>query len=222
MSTGSRAVPRPACTDVYLLDICDEYTDPQLPRPVNAVVVHARTLLHRDVPQPDGGMMYRCLTEFPGRTPGCVVPVSTLTFELGNGTLWHQVADWDAVTCAVVCLARARRCDALSMDMPFPQRASLANGPYTVNYMYGPRGEEPPLGPADRRRFLAEVTARVRAAAASEPFRPGEHLVDPPSRPSVLPYRPSPPAGPDPRFKSGLGQPSAWARGVLDLGRDDT
>jgi hypothetical protein len=31
--------------------------------------------------------MYRGLTEFPSRTPGCVVPLSTLTFELDGGQL---------------------------------------------------------------------------------------------------------------------------------------
>ena len=60
----------------------------------------------RAVPQPDGGRMYRCLTEFPSRTPGCVVPLSTLTFELDGGRLWPQVADWEAVVAAIVNLTR--------------------------------------------------------------------------------------------------------------------
>jgi hypothetical protein len=50
--------------------------------------------------------MYRCLTEFPSRTPGCVVPLSTLTFELDGGRLWPQVADWEAVVAAIVNLTR--------------------------------------------------------------------------------------------------------------------
>ena len=55
--------------DVYLLAMHDPYDEPGAPVPVNGVIVHARTLLHRDLPQPDAGRIYRCLTEFPGRTP---------------------------------------------------------------------------------------------------------------------------------------------------------
>ncbi|MET7997892.1 hypothetical protein ABZU76_44115 [Amycolatopsis sp. NPDC005232] len=60
---------------------------------INATVVHAKTLLHPRVPQPDDGRMYRCLTEAPGRVAGSLVPLCTLTFELAGGQLWPQVAD---------------------------------------------------------------------------------------------------------------------------------
>ena len=73
--------------DVYLLALHEPYQSPQHPAPINATIVHALTLLHPAVPQPDGDWMYRCLTEFPGRTPGGVVPLSTLTFELDGGRL---------------------------------------------------------------------------------------------------------------------------------------
>jgi hypothetical protein len=77
--------------DVYLLILREPYQSAENPVPLDATIVHALTLLHRAVPQPDDGRMYRCLTEFPSRVPGCVVPLSTLTFELDGGSLWPQV-----------------------------------------------------------------------------------------------------------------------------------
>lgn len=92
--------------DVYLLTLHEPYRAPNHPVPINATIVHALTLLHPVVPQPDGGRMYRCLTEFPGRTPGCLVPLSTLTFELDGGALWHRIGDWERAVEAVVHVAR--------------------------------------------------------------------------------------------------------------------
>ena len=93
--------------DVYLLTMHDPYDEPGAPAPVNGVIVHALTLLHPDLPQPDAGRIYRCLTEFPGRTPGCLVPLSTLNYELDNGRLWPEIADdWRAVMRALVALTR--------------------------------------------------------------------------------------------------------------------
>lgn len=60
--------------DVYLLMQHEPYKSSEHLVPVDATIVHALTLLHPAVPQPDGGRMYRCLTEFPSRTPGCLGP----------------------------------------------------------------------------------------------------------------------------------------------------
>jgi hypothetical protein len=98
--------------DVYLLMLHEPYASSEHPVPINATIVHALTLLHPAVPQPDGSRMYRCLTEFPSRTPGCLVPLSTLTFELDGGLLWPEIADWKCVVDAVVRLARDKACDA--------------------------------------------------------------------------------------------------------------
>ena len=91
--------------DVYLLMQHEPYASSEHPVPIDATIVHALTLLHPAVPQPDGGRMYRCLTEFPSTTPGCLVPLSTLTFELDGGLLWPEIADWKRVVDAVVRLA---------------------------------------------------------------------------------------------------------------------
>src|ERR1700720_3568270 len=98
--------------DVYLLTMHDPYDEPGAPAPINGVIVHAATLLHPDLPQPDAGRIYRCLTEFPGRTPGCLVTLSDLNAELDGGRLWPQVADWNAVITALITLTRtADRCE---------------------------------------------------------------------------------------------------------------
>jgi hypothetical protein len=75
--------------DVYLLLVHEPRPHPVLGVGVgNVVIVHALTLLRSDLPQPDAARMYRCLTtEFPGRIPGCTVPLSTLAYELDNGCL---------------------------------------------------------------------------------------------------------------------------------------
>ena len=54
---------------VYFLTVHSPYQEPDAPGPVNGLITHARTLLHPDLPQPDAGRIYRCLTEFPGRFP---------------------------------------------------------------------------------------------------------------------------------------------------------
>jgi len=45
--------------DVYLLMLHEPYASSEHPVPINATIVHALTLLHPAVPQPDGSRMYR-------------------------------------------------------------------------------------------------------------------------------------------------------------------
>ena len=86
--------------------------------------------------------MYRCLTEFPSRTPGCLVPLSTLTFELDGGLLWPEIANWKRVVDAVVRLVQDKACDAMPLGLPSVAAASLANGPYTEVNVYRPDGKQ--------------------------------------------------------------------------------
>src|SRR6266480_6135867 len=113
-----RARPQMRTEDVYLLALHEPYESPEHPVPINATIVHALTLLHPAVPQPVGGLMYRCLTEFPVRTPGCLVPLSTLTFELDGGRGWGLIGDWESVVESVVRLTRAKQCDAMPLGLP--------------------------------------------------------------------------------------------------------
>lgn len=151
---------------------------------INALIVHALTLLHSAVPQPDGGMMYRCLTEFPGRRPNEIVPMSTLTFELDGGRFWPQVGNWMAVTDAFVGLARAGGCDAMPLGLPEVPAFLLAMGPRTENVLRHYDGTTERRGPEHRQaefdklaahphRFLAEgsVLARGRPRRHTQPPR---------------------------------------------------
>jgi hypothetical protein len=176
--------------DVYLLVVHEPYESGEHPVAVDATIVHALTLLHPLVPQPDGGRMYRCLTEFPSRTPGCLVPLSTLTFELDGGRLWPQVADWDAVTGAVVRLSRTGDCDAFPVGLPRVAAALLASGPATTLTVHRPDGTRLVVGGPERQGYIDELARTVRSLAASGPFFPGDGLTHPPAQPEVMPYKP--------------------------------
>lgn len=176
--------------DVYFLALHEPYPSTQHPVPINATIVHARTLLHPAIPQPDGGLIYRCLTEFPGRTPGCVVPLSTLTFELAGGRLWAEIGDWERVVDALVHIAGSGGCDAMPLGLPEVPARLLAQGPNTELVLHHPGGQTSLKGPADRQRELHTLAGHVRRFAAQGPFWPGDQLLTPPRQPAVLPYRP--------------------------------
>ncbi|MDG6107146.1 hypothetical protein Daura_32420 [Dactylosporangium aurantiacum] len=178
--------------DVHLLALHEPYHSPRHPVPINGTIVHALTLLHPAVPQPDGGHMYRCLTEFPGRTEGCLVPLSTLTYELDGGRLWDDVADWEYVVDVLVELTRAEQCDAMHLGLPDHKVTMLVNGPETVYSFIEPDGGRSMRGPADRQREVDELTGKVHEfVARGGPFWPGNGLVPPPSRPVLPWYRPA-------------------------------
>lgn len=176
--------------DVYLLVLHEPYESPEHPVPINATIVHASTLLHPTAPQPDGGRMYRCLTEFPSRVPGCLVPLSTLTFELDGGRLWPQIADWEAVVAAVVSLSRARDCDALPLGLPTTTTALLGVGPTTSVTLHHPDGSRSVVGGAERQAYIQELAETVRSFAASGPLWPGNGLIAAPAEPTMMPYQP--------------------------------
>ncbi|MHA6628758.1 hypothetical protein ACU61A_25240 [Pseudonocardia sichuanensis] len=180
--------------DVYLLSLHAPYRSPQHPVPINATIVHAATLLHPAVPQPDGGLIYRCLTEFPGRTPGCVVPLSTVTFELDGGELWYRVGDWERVVEAVVEVTRTHRCDAMPLGLPELAARLLAGGPSTVHELHYTDGSGSSAGPAQRQQQLDELIGHVRTVAEQAPFWPGDNLVPPPREPRTMPYQPHAPS----------------------------
>ena len=169
--------------DVYLLTMHEPYDEPGAPAPVNGVIVHALTLLHPDLPQPDAGRIYRCLTEFPGRAPGCLVPLSTLNYELDNGRLWPQIADdWKAVVRALVALTRTPdRCESMPLAFPKIEAALLATGPFAP--------VPPGLGIPERDELLAMLTEDLPAPGRS-PLWPGDNLVSPPRDPPTMPYLP--------------------------------
>jgi hypothetical protein len=176
--------------DVHLLVLHEPYESAEHPVPIDATIVHALTLLHPLVPQPDGGRMYRCLTEFPSRTPGCLVPLSTLTYELDGGRLWPQVANWQAVTDAVVRLSRTGACDAIPLGLPPVAAALLGSGPTTTVTVHRPDGGRRVIGGPERQDYINELAGTVRSFVARGPFYPGDGLTDPSVQPEAMPYKP--------------------------------
>jgi hypothetical protein len=130
--------------------------------------------------------MYRCLTEFPGRSDGCIVPVSTLTAELDGGLFWPLVADWERVVEAIARLSRGRFCDAMPLGLPADMAGSLSSGPDTaLTVYYADRREI--LGPEERPALLRQLENSLRAMVNQRPFWPGEDLLEPPAEPRLNP-----------------------------------
>jgi len=135
--------------------------------------------------------MYRCLTEFPGRTPGCVVPLSTLTFELEGGRLWPEIAAWEVVVDALVRLGRERACDALCLGLSDYALTLLSVGPNTNLTFHDVSTGRPRLAEKHERRVeIDKLVGYVRDYVTQGPFHPGENLVRPPRLPYEMPYRP--------------------------------
>ncbi|TLG16537.1 hypothetical protein FEK35_04665 [Nocardia cyriacigeorgica] len=179
-----------AVGNVYFLTMHEPYQTPEHAVPINATIVHGLSLLHPTVPQPDGGRIYRCLTEFPGRTAGCLVPLSTLTYELNGGQLWHMVGDWQPVSEAVAYLARTKQCDAMPIGLPPIAAALLSGGPTTIHTLHHTDGRQVHVGPTERQQQLLDLTRHVGAYAAQGAFWPGDNLVVPPIAPTRMPYQP--------------------------------
>jgi hypothetical protein len=132
--------------------------------------------------------MYRCLTEFPERSAGCIVPVSTLTAELNGGLHWSLVADWERVVEAVVRLSRGLACDAMPIGLPGDMTASLSSGPDTVLTVHYPDRREI-FGPEERKMLLRQLEHSLHGIIGQQPFRSGDGLSAPPSEPKVMPYK---------------------------------
>jgi hypothetical protein len=162
-----------------------------------AVIVHARTFLHPALPQPGAGRLYRCLTEFPGRVPGCLVPLSDLDYELCGGRLWPLVGDRDRILAALAALTAAPgRCDSLALPLVPWDDDLLNGGPYSHKRLLEARdGNHTDLtvtaeGTRERMELLDGLARSLRHATAGRAWWPGEGLVRPPRDPAVMPYQP--------------------------------
>ena len=162
-----------------------------------AVIVHARTFLHPALPQPDAGRVYRCLTEFPGRVPGCLVPLSDLDYELCDGRLWPVVGDRARILAALAALtATPGRCDSLALPLVPWDDGLLRGGPYSHTQLLEARdGDYTDLivtaeGTRERAELLVDLARSLRDATAGHPWWPGDGLVRPPCDPAVMPYQP--------------------------------
>src|SRR5271165_4051167 len=154
--------------NVYFLTVHSPYEDPDAPGPINGLIVHALTFLHPDLPRPDAGRMYRCLTEFPGRTPG---------------RLWPQVADWKPTVRALVELARTRdRCESMPLVIDPIEAALLTVGPFAP--------VPPGRGIPERHQVLDMFASKLPEATGEPPLWAGDNLIPPPDQPAIMPYLP--------------------------------
>ncbi|WP_229919749.1 hypothetical protein [Streptomyces minutiscleroticus] len=131
-----------------------------------------------DIRQPDGARIHDRLA--PGRRPGEIVPLATLTHELGGDADWPEVGDWETVITDLVRLIRTGRCDALSLGLPSIARALLCTGPYSQVRAYDrTAGQYRAFGPAERAEVLAGIGSHLLHKEAGRPLWPGEGLLTP-------------------------------------------
>ncbi len=91
---------------------------------------------------------------------------------------------------SVVRLARDKACDAMPLGLPSVAAASLANAPYTEVNVYRPDGSRSTISTREREQYIDELTGHIANFTASGPFWPGDNLLDPPTDPLVMPYKP--------------------------------
>ncbi|MFD5814698.1 hypothetical protein [Streptomyces sp. NPDC127038] len=193
-----RTRPQERTTDVYLLFAHEPYFPDQGIQEVNTTVVTAETLLHPQVRQPDGARIHDLLTR--GRERGAIVPLSTITHELGGGTKWPEVGDFERVTRDLVVLMQRELCHGLCLRLPELDRALVCIGPAAgqeVRIFDTEAGDFVAYGQRDRAEVLAAVGRILRAVKAERPLWPGEDLrrpstalaVDSGSRTRPLPWR---------------------------------
>ncbi|MEU6511020.1 hypothetical protein [Streptomyces sp. NPDC046942] len=168
----------PRTTDVYLLFAHEAYYPGPGAQEINTTVVVAATLLHPQVRQPDGARIHDLLTR--GRRPGEIIPLATLTHELGGGADWPKVGDWEAVTTDLVQLVRTGRCDALSLGLPEIARALLCTGPHSHVRAYdAAAGDFLVYGTTERDTVLVEVGRFLTELVAGQALWPGDGLLPP-------------------------------------------
>lgn len=174
--------PSPARNrDVYLLFAHAPYYPGPGTQEINTTVVAGDSLLHPQVCQPDGARIHDLLTR--GRQPGEIIPLSTLTHELGGGVDWPAVGDWERVTTDLVQLVHWGNCDALSLGLPEVARALLCSGPHShVRAFDAAAGELIAYGPDERDATLAEVGAFLASLVAEQDLWPGDGLLPPLAR----------------------------------------
>ncbi|WP_314223655.1 hypothetical protein [Streptomyces zaehneri] len=174
--------PSPARNqNVYLLFAHAPYYPGPGTEEINTTVVAAGSLLHPQVCQPDGMRIHDLLTQ--GRQPGEIVPLSTLTYDLGGGADWPAVGDWERVTTDLVQLVHSGYCDALSLGLPEIARALVCTTPDSHLRAFDAAAEEfIDYGSEARAAALAEVGAFLASLVAEQDLWPGDGLLTPLAR----------------------------------------
>lgn len=122
--------------------------------------------------------MHDLLTQ--GRQPGEIIPLATLTHELGGGADWPAVGDWERVTTDLVQLVHSGDCDALSLGLPEIARALLCTGPDSHVRAFDAAADEfIDYGPEARAAALIEVGELLTSLVAEQDLWPGDGLLAP-------------------------------------------
>ncbi|MET7899057.1 hypothetical protein [Streptomyces mirabilis] len=169
--------------DVYLLFAHEPYYPGPGSQEINTTLVAAASLLHPRVRQPAGAQIHDRLTQ--GRHPGEIVPLATLTHELGGGADWPTVGDWESVTNDLLELVRDGECDALSLGLSEIARALICTGPHSHVRTYDAAADQfIAYGPTERAAVLAEVDTFLARIVAEQDLWPGDGLLPSPIRPA--------------------------------------
>ncbi|MFJ9822195.1 hypothetical protein ACIRU3_44625 [Streptomyces sp. NPDC101151] len=170
-------------TDVYLLFAHEPYYPSPSAHEINTTLVAADSLLHPRVRQPDGAQIHDRLTQ--GRESKEIIPLATLTHELGGGADWPAVGDWQSVTIDLLQLARRGKCDAFSLGLPAIERVLICTGPHShVRAFDTAAGQFNSYGPPERAAVLAEISAYLACLVAEHDLWPGDGLLPPLFRPA--------------------------------------
>ncbi|MFF4259389.1 hypothetical protein ACFY1L_50340 [Streptomyces sp. NPDC001663] len=174
----SESSPVVRTPDVYLLFAHEPYYPGPGTQEINTTVVVAGSLLHPRVRQPDGTRIHDLLTR--GRRQGEIIPLATLSHELGGGADWPRVGDWERVTTGLLHLVRCGDCDALSLGLPEIARALVCTGPGSHVRAYDAAADDfIDYGPTDRAAVLTEVDTFLTSLVAEQKLWPGDGLLSP-------------------------------------------
>ncbi|MET9915026.1 hypothetical protein ABZZ74_51730 [Streptomyces sp. NPDC006476] len=173
-----KSPPTARTADAFLLFAHEAYYPGPGTQEINTTVVAADSLLHPEVCQPDGARIHALLTR-PGREPGAVVPLATLTHEMGGGASWPDIGDWESVIAGLVQLVRTGRCDALGLGLGEIARCLVCTGPHGSVRTRGPHGDVIVYGSSERTAVLAYISGYLDHLAAEQPFWPGNDLLPP-------------------------------------------
>lgn len=170
--------PAVRAADLYLLFAHEPYYPGPGTQEINTTVVAVDSLLHPQVCQPDGARIHDLLAR--GRQPGEIIPLSTLTHELGGGADWPAVGDWERVTIDLVQLVHSGNCDALSLGLPEIARALVCSGPHSHVRAFDAAADQfIAYGPTERAAVLAEVGTFLARLVAERALWPGDGLLAP-------------------------------------------
>lgn len=144
---------------IYVLACHDPITLPGSPYPASASVWDSRALLDSRLPGPDAMHLHHLIVAPPWRRRGEVVPLSTVTAEVG-GDLDTAVAGWLRVVERLLQLSRAEEIEALPLSLNQP-RWELLQSPPTGQVTAIDATGATILAAAARAQLVEDITSHV-------------------------------------------------------------